>query len=82
MTGAGIGGEKFNDLEARTATVSPAEAAQRLGLQESTLANWRWCGKGPQHLKVGSRVRYRLCDLADWLDRQARMSTSDDGSHA
>ena len=79
MTSAGTSEREFNDLEARTTTVSPGEAAERLGLQESTLANWRWSGRGPQHLKVGSRVRYRLCDLADWLDAHTRISTSDGG---
>ncbi len=64
-------------LEARTTTVSPKEAAGRLGLQDSTLANWRWHGRGPRFLRVGRRVRYRLADLAEWMDTRARTSTSD-----
>ena len=67
-------------LEARTVTVSPAEAATRMGLQPSTLANWRWRGGGPRYIKCGGRVRYRLSDLAGWLDEQTRTSTSDPGS--
>lgn len=58
-------------LEARATTVSVGEAATRLGVEASTLANWRWRGVGPAFLKVGGRVRYRLCDLASWLDSQS-----------
>ena len=70
------------ELEARARTVSPEEAAERLGTQRSTLDNWRWAGKGPRYIKVGGRVRYRLVDLADWLDTRVRTSTSDPGTDA
>lgn len=63
-------------LDSRTMTVSPEDAADRLGVQPSTLANWRWSGGGPRYLKVGGRIRYRLCDLAEWLDSCLRNSTS------
>ena len=79
MNGVEMDPSAVQDLKARATTVSPAEAAQRYGLQESTLANWRWCGRGPQHVKVGGRVRYREIDLANWLESQLRQSTSDLG---
>jgi len=59
------------DLDARARTISPDEAAQRLGWHPRTLANARWRGSGPPYVKVGGRVRYRLTDLAAWLDAQA-----------
>ena len=67
------------ELDARVVTVSATEAANRLGLEPGTLANWRWDGSGPCYCKVGGRIRYRLADLADFLDRQTRRSTSDAG---
>jgi len=70
------------DLEARATTESPKETAVRLGVEPSTLANWRWSGRGPRHVKVGGRVRYRLVDIAEYLDRQTRTSTSDPGPDA
>ncbi len=70
----------LEDLDARATTVSPAEAANRLGVEPSTLANWRWSGRGPRHVKVGGRVRYRLVEISQWLDSQTRGSTSDRGS--
>ena len=69
-------------LEERAVTFSPDELAARLGLKPSTLANWRWSGRGPRHVKCGGRIRYALTDLVEWLDEQTRTSTSDDGSHA
>ncbi len=67
------------DVDARSTTVSPSEAAQRIGLRPGTLANMRWRGDGPRYIKVGGRVRYRLVDLAVWLEDQIRESTSDGG---
>jgi len=64
-------------LEDRTTTLAPEEVARRLGLKVSTLNNWRWSGRGPAHVKVGGKVRYRSEDLASWLDSQTRRSTSD-----
>ena len=69
-------------LEARATTVTTEEAARRLGVKRSTLDNWRWQGGGPAYVKVGGRVRYRLQDLADYLDGQVRTSTSDPGPDA
>lgn len=63
----------------QTRTVSPEETGDRLGVEESTLGNWRWSGRGPLYVKVGGRFRYRLCDITDWLDQQTRKSTSDPG---
>ena len=70
----------LEDLEARATTVSPEEAANRLGVEPSTLANWRWAGRGPRYVKIGGRCRYRLLDIAFFLDSQTRSSTSDRGS--
>ena len=69
-------------MEDRTTTMAPEEAAARLGVRKSTLANWRWSGRGPRHVKVGGRVRYRPCDIAGWLDSRTRTSTSDPGPDA
>jgi len=69
-------------LEDRTLTLSPDETAGRLGLKPTTLANWRWSGRGPLYVKVGGRVRYTVVGLAEWLDDHTRASTSDPGTHA
>lgn len=32
-------------------------------IMEGTLANWRSQGKGPRHVKIGSKILYRLSDV-------------------
>ena len=50
------------------------EVAQRLGVQEQTLAVWRWKkNKGPAwfHLgRKGSAVRYREADVQAFIEAQ------------
>ena len=63
------------------ASLVPANmAAQQLGLQAQTLASWRLKGRGPRHVKVGSRVMYRQADIDLWIESNVRSSTSDGGS--
>lgn len=70
-------------LDDRTRTTDTAGAAARLGVTPETLRNWRWRGdRGPTFIKVGRLVRYRLVDLADYLDDCTRRSTSDPGPPA
>jgi hypothetical protein len=40
-----------------------ADLAARWRVSEGTLRNWRWSGRGPNALKIGSRVRYRVADV-------------------
>jgi hypothetical protein len=58
-------------------------AAALLGLEEKTLANWRWRGVGPAFIKLPGRggkgaVRYDRAAIFEWLAAQTRTSTSDD----
>jgi hypothetical protein len=50
--------------------VSPAELAQRLGVQPCTLAAWRVVGAGPRYIKFGqtkqARVVYPLAEVEAW----------------
>jgi hypothetical protein len=40
-----------------------------------TLERWRWIGQGPQFLKIGGRVIYRLADIEAYEAEQLRTST-------
>jgi hypothetical protein len=64
--------------------LTPAQAAERLGLSTSTLAKYR-CLKstGPIFIRLGSAIRYPEDLLADFIARQPRRtSTSDTGDQA
>lgn len=49
-----------------------AEAAQYLGMTQSTLADWHRRGIGPESVKVGGRRFYRLSALQAFINGRAR----------
>ena len=54
------------------------QLAARWNISHRTLERWRWSGEGPQFIKIGGRVVYRVEDLQTWVDRGAKSSTSDE----
>lgn len=52
------------------------QLATILAVSERTLERWRVEGCGPAYVKAGRRVLYRRCDVDQWLDDNARTSTS------
>lgn len=52
-----------------TSRLLPAhEAADLLGISRGHLANLRYRGGGPRYVKLGTAVRYREADLAQWIE--------------
>jgi hypothetical protein len=52
------------------------ELARRWRMSPRTLERWRWLGLGPQHIKIGGRVIYRLADIEAYEAENLRTSTS------
>ena len=50
------------------------ELAQRWRISPRTLERWRWLGQGPQYLKIGGRVIYRLEDVETFEAEKRRES--------
>jgi len=50
--------------------LTPEEAAELIRIETDTLNKWRFEGRGPRFIKLGSSVRYRRSDLATYLDQQ------------
>ena len=65
-----------------TRLLNEHEAAEALGLKVATLRRWRWAGKPPRFLKIGSAVRYDPAELASFIEAARRTSTTDTGSSA
>ncbi|GAB2504295.1 helix-turn-helix transcriptional regulator [Arenimonas alkanexedens] len=42
-------------------------AARALHVHPHTLKRWRWRSYGPQPVKVGGRLFYRVSDIEGWL---------------
>lgn len=60
--------------------ISAKDAAQVLACSTKKLANDRVAGDtGLPHVKFGSRVYYKRSDIADFIERNVRISTSDKG---
>lgn len=52
------------------------EAAAYTRLGKPTLERFRLTGEGPRYCKLGGAVRYRRCDLEEWLESRLTSSTS------
>ena len=50
--------------------------ADRWSISPRTLERWRWMGIGPQFLKIGGRVAYRLADIEQYEASVLHASTS------
>lgn len=63
----------MNETEERL--VVPDVIAEYLGVSSRQLAQMRYMGTGPEFIKIGSRVRYRMSAVVEWLDGQRRTQT-------
>jgi len=52
------------------------DLSRRWSISPRTLERWRWLGQGPQFLKIGGRVVYRLTDIEAYEAAQLHESTS------
>ena len=51
------------------------ELAARWTISPRTLERWRFTGTGPQFMKIGGRVAYRLVDIEAYEAEQIRQAT-------
>jgi hypothetical protein len=54
--------------------LTQAAVAKRWKVSPRTLERWRWVSRGPQYIKVGGQVRYRLADIEAYEAAQLRPS--------
>ena len=55
------------DNQTFPAMITQDELACQLGVSKQTLFNWRLSRKGPPHVRIGSRIRYRVEDVKAWI---------------
>jgi hypothetical protein len=67
-------GAEADDLEP---LLTQRETAPVVRLSERTLERHRVAGTGPAYVVLGRRVFYRRRDLAEWIERHIRRSTSE-----
>lgn len=60
--------------------IKEQEAAKFLAMSRSFLRNARHTGiGGPEFIKIGRSVRYRITDLETWLESRKRINTLKQG---
>lgn len=64
------------DIYTQTTFLTSDALAVRWFVSPNTLSQWRWNGKGPQFLKIGGRVLYRLHDVEAFEEQKCRQNTS------
>jgi DNA-binding transcriptional MerR regulator len=52
------------------------ELAPVLRVTQRGLKYWRERGKGPKHVRLEGRIRYRKADVLAWLDRCAKKESA------
>lgn len=55
--------------------LNQVELATRWRISPRTLERWRFTGEGPQFIKIGGRVAYRLEDVEAYEAGQIRQAT-------
>jgi predicted DNA-binding transcriptional regulator AlpA len=76
-TSANVSAERVAGSMSVDPLLNQNEAAEILGVSVRTLERHRITGTGPQFCRLGRLVRYRECDLDDWVSRSLRTSTSE-----
>lgn len=67
----------FNTPQVNRQAFNEVELADRWGLSPKTLQRWRVAGVGPQFMRLGGRVLYRVVDIEEYEERSLRLSTSE-----
>ena len=65
-----------------TKHLNQIDLAARWNISHRTLERGRWTGEGPQFVKLGGRVVYRLEDVEAFEAEQTRSSTADTSAPA
>lgn len=55
-----------------TPLLNEKEACAYLGVSVHTVRDWRLKGRGPLFVKVGASVRYRVTDIARFVEENVR----------
>lgn len=50
------------------ALLNDREVASALRTSPGVIRNWRWRGRGPRVVRLGTSVRYRVRDILAYLD--------------
>ena len=55
---------------------SPDELSEHWGVPYATLNRWRWTGTGPEFMKLGKHIVYRVRDVEKFEEQKVRRDTT------
>jgi hypothetical protein len=55
--------------------LNQVQLSRRWSISPRTLERWRWLQQGPQYLKIGGRVVYRLDDIESYEASRSRQAS-------
>ena len=67
------------NLHNKDTLLDDTEVAKILKVSKKTLPVWRNRGKGPDYVKIGSAVRYRLLDVQRYIETNVCKHQQKDG---
>ncbi len=67
-------------MDRSTIALTEFQTAQLLSISVSGLRKWRRKGCGPQFVRLGRLIRYRVVDIELWLDGHAVARSMEQGS--
>ncbi|MBP9777439.1 MAG: DNA-binding protein [Alphaproteobacteria bacterium] len=56
--------------------LTPEELAARWNIEQTTLSQWRWNGRGPAFTKEAHRIQYHLQEIERFEKQKLRQTTS------
>lgn len=56
--------------------LTPEAVAERIGVAEKSLTNWRSTGAGPAYVRAGRLIRYREADVTAWIESRVTPTRS------
>lgn len=62
-------------LRAQLGLITPEELAVTLGVLPETLKAWRWKKTGPDFVRLGQSVFYRIRDVEEWIAASIVLTT-------
>jgi hypothetical protein len=62
--------------------LNQVQLSRRWSISPRTLERWRWLHQGPQYLKIGGRVVYRLDDIEAFELTRSHNASSNQAGHS
>jgi excisionase family DNA binding protein len=60
--------------------VNERQAARYLGVSSGTLRLWRAEGRSPRFFRAGKLIRFRICDLNEWIEQRLSVPKDAEGA--